>query len=62
MKFIKKYILKLWENQQRVEFYRGGAGLRRAPKGGNRARKFSPSCGVGQGWGKTKSCEVRVKI
>ena len=32
------------------------AGLRETPKGEDGARKFSPSCGAGQGWGKTKPC------
>ena len=32
---------------------RGGTVLHEAPRGGDRARKFSLSCGTGQGWGKT---------
>jgi len=36
--------------------------LHEAPRGGDGAKKISSSCGVGQGWGKTKFCEVGVKI
>ena len=39
----------------------GGAGLCRAPRGGDGAGKFSPSCGVGQGWSKMKPCGTEVK-
>jgi len=38
-----------------------GMRLREAPRGGDGARKFFPSCGAGQEWYKTKLCEVGVK-
>ena len=41
---------------------RGGAGLRGAPKGGGGVRKFSPLCGAGRGWMKTKPCGAGAKI
>ena len=41
---------------------RGGAGLRGAPKGGGGVRKFSPLCGAGRGWVKTKPCGAGAKI
>ena len=31
-------------------------GLRGAPRDGDGVRKYSPSCGVGRGWGKIKPC------
>ena len=39
----------------------GGAGLCKAPKGRDEARKFSPSCGARRGWGKIKPCGVGAK-
>ena len=40
----------------RSRVLQGGPGLRVALGGGDGARKFSPSCEAGQGWGKTKPC------
>ena len=38
-----------------------GAGLCKAPKGRDEARKSSPSCGARRGWGKIKPCGVGAK-
>ena len=42
-------------------FLRGGAGLRRVPRGGDEVRKFSPSNRVGRRWGKTKPYRAETK-
>ena len=45
----------------RCKVLQGGVGFQEALRGGDRARKFSPSCGAGREWGKTKLCEAGVK-
>ena len=45
----------------RSRVLRGRASFRGAPRGGDGARKFSPSCRAGRGWDKTKPCEMRAK-
>ena len=45
----------------RSRILRGGVGLRGALRGGDGAKKFSLSCGAGQGCGKTKSCGAGAK-
>ena len=62
MKYVllKKKITMGKSTKSRV--LRGGAGLRGAPKGGGGVRKFSPLCGAGRGWVKTKPCGAGVKI
>ena len=53
--FIKKIIITLGK-LTKTRVLRDGAGLCRASRGENKARKFFPSCGVGRGWGKKKPC------
>ena len=45
-----------------MEFYGAGQGLAQAPRVRDRVRKFFPSCGVEQEWGKKKPCKAGVKI
>ena len=45
----------------RSRVLRSGAGFRGAPKGKDGVRKFSSSCGAGQGWSKTKSYGAGAK-
>ena len=45
----------------RSRVLQGGVGFHGALKGGDRARNFFLSCGVGRGWDKTKQCGSRAK-
>ena len=58
---LEKKIVKVVSKSTRSIVLRGEAGLRGALRGGDRTRKFFPSCGTGWGWGKIKSCGTRPK-
>ena len=45
----------------RSRVLRGRAVFCGASRGRDRARKFSPSCEAGRGWGKKKSCKAGAK-
>ena len=57
---LKKIVIVMGKSTRSIVLW-GGVGIREAPRGGDGVRKFSLSCEMRRGWGKTKSCETGVK-